>query len=153
MRIPRPGGERAEWLLGALSVALLAVIAALVIFVFINAWPSFSHNGLAWFGSGGNVNTQLDNIYHSPANPAHYDYKIRAWPLIYGTLLSTGLAVIVGLGLALLGAVFLVEFAPPLLKRTLRPAVRLLAGVPSVIYGLVGLLALAPLVNKYLVSP
>lgn len=152
MRIPRPGGERAEWLLGALSVLLLAVIAALVIFVFVNAWPSFSHNGLAWFGSGGNVNTQLQDIFHSPANPAHYDYKIRAWPLIYGTMLSTGLAVILGLGLSLLGAVFLVEFAPPLLKRTLRPAVRLLAGVPSVIYGLVALLALAPLVNKYLVS-
>ena len=151
--MPRPGGERAEWVLGALSVALLAVIAALVIFVFVNAWPSFSHNGLAWFGSGGNVNTQLDNIYHSPANPAHYDYRIRAWPLIYGTMLSTGIAVILGLGLSLLGAVFLVEFAPPLLKRTLRPAVRLLAGVPSVIYGLVALLALAPLVNKYLVSP
>lgn len=152
MRIPRPGGERAEWLLGALSVLLLAVIAALVVFVFVNAWPSFSHNGLAWFGSGGNVNTQLQDIFHSPANPAHYDYKIRAWPLIYGTMLSTGLAVILGLGLSLLGAVFLVEFAPPLLKRTLRPAVRLLAGVPSVIYGLVALLALAPLVNKYLVS-
>src|ERR1700733_10834705 len=128
MRVLKLGGERAEWLLGALSVFLLLVIGALVIFVFINAWPSFSHNGLAWFGSGGNVNTQLDNIYHSPANPAHYDYKIRASPLLYGPLLSTGLAVIVGLGLALLGAVFLVEFAPPLLKRTLRPAVRLLAG-------------------------
>jgi ABC-type phosphate transport system permease subunit len=153
MRIPRVGGERAEWLLGALSVVLLLVIAALVGFVFVNAWPSFSHNGLAWFGSGGNVNLQLRDIFHSPANPAKYDYKIRAWPLIYGTMLSTGLAALLGLVLALLGAVFMVEFAPPLLKRTLRPAVRLLAGVPSVIYGLVGLLALAPLVNQYLVDP
>jgi phosphate transport system permease protein len=153
MRSPRFGGERAEWSLGALSVAVLGVIAAMVGFVFANAWPSFSHNGLAWFGSGGNVNTQLNNIYLSPANPAKYDYTIHAWPLIYGTLLSTGLAVVLGLALALLGAVFMVEFAPPLLKRMLRPAVRLLAGVPSVIYGLVGLLALAPLLDRYLVSP
>jgi phosphate transport system permease protein len=153
MRVPKIGGERAEWLLGALSAALLLVILALLGFVFVNAWPSFSHNGLAWFGSGGNVNLQLRDIYSSPANPAKYDYHIRAWPLIYGTMLSTGLAVIFGLVLALLGAVFMVEFAPPLLKRTLRPTVRLLAGVPSVIYGLVGLLALAPLVNKYLVDP
>ncbi len=152
VRLPRIGGERAEWLLGALSIVVLLVIGALVGFVFYNAWPSFSHNGLAWFGSGGNVNLQLRNIYHSPANPAKYDYHIRAWSLIYGTLLSTGLAVILGLFLALMGAVFMVEFAPPLLRRMLRPAVRLLAGVPSVIYGLVGLLALAPLVNRYLVD-
>jgi ABC-type phosphate transport system permease subunit len=153
MRIPRIRGERAERVLGAFSVALLGVIVALVVFVFGNAWPSFSHNGLAWFSSGGNVQTQLGNIYHSPSNPAHYVYTLHAWPLLYGTALSTGLAVICGLGLALLGAVFLVEFAPPLLKRLLRPSVRLLAGVPSVIYGLVGLLALAPLIDSNLVSP
>ena len=152
MRAPKAGRERAELLLGALAVALLAVIALLVAFVFINAWPSFSHNGLAWFGSGGNVNLQIRAIFNSPANPAHYDYTIHAWPLIFGTILSTGLAVICGGVLALLGAIFLVEFAPPALRRLLRPSVRLLAGVPSVIYGLVGLLALAPLINKYLVS-
>jgi ABC-type phosphate transport system permease subunit len=139
-------------LLGALSLVLLGVIVAIVAFVFTNAWPSFSHNGLAWFGSGGNVNQQIDHIFNSPADPRHYVYKIRAWPLIYGTALSTGLAVILGLILSILGAVFLVEFAPPLLKRTLRPAVRLLAGVPSVIYGLVGLLALAPWINNHLVD-
>ena len=153
MRVPRIRVERAEVFLGALCVGVLCAIGALVAFVFVNAWPSFSHNGLAWFSSGGNVQTEMQNIYNSPNNPAHYVYTLHAWPLIYGTILSTGLAVILGLTLALLGAVFLVEFAPPLLQRTLRPAVRLLAGVPSVIYGLVGLLALAPLVNKYLVSP
>lgn len=153
MRVPRIRVERTEVFLGALCVGVLCAIGALVAFVFVNAWPSFSHNGLAWFSSGGNVQTEMQNIYNSPNNPAHYVYTLHAWPLIYGTILSTGLAVILGLTLALLGAVFLVEFAPPLLQRTLRPAVRLLAGVPSVIYGLVGLLALAPLVNKYLVSP
>ena len=153
MRVPRIRVERTEVFLGALCVGVLCAIGALVAFVFVNAWPSFSHNGLASFSSGGNVPTEIQNIYNSPNNPAHYVYTLHAWPLIYGTILSTGLAVILGLTLALLGAVFLVEFAPPLLQRTLRPAVRLLAGVPSVIYGLVGLLALAPLVNKYLVSP
>jgi phosphate ABC transporter permease protein PstC len=150
MRVPKIRGERAEWLLGALSLAVLGVIAALVVFVFTHAWPSFAHNGLAWFGSGGNVNLQLRGIFSSSA--ASNDYYLRAWPLIFGTLLSTCLAVICGLVLALLGALFMVEFAPPLLRRMLRPSVRLLAGVPSVIYGLVGLLALAPLIQKYLVS-
>jgi phosphate transport system permease protein len=145
--------ERAELVLGTLCVALLALIVALVAFVFAKAWPSFAHNGLAWFGGGGDVNAQLRDIYHSPADPAHYIYKLHAWPLIYGTLLSTGIAVVLGLVLALFGAVFLVEFAPAPLARVLRPVVRLLAAVPSVIYGLVGLLALAPLVNDHVVDP
>jgi phosphate ABC transporter permease protein PstC len=152
MRVPKIGGERAEWLLGALSIAVLGVIAALVVFVFTHAWPSFAHNGLAWFGSGGNVNLQLRSIFTSPSEPSRYEYYIRAWPLIFGTILSTCLAVLCGLVLALLGAMFMVEFAPPLLRRMLRPSVRLLAGVPSVIYGLVGLLAVAPLIQKHLVD-
>lgn len=151
-RARRFGGERAEWVLGTLALSTLAIILALVVFIFANAWPSFANNGLAWFGSGGDVNRQLDAIYRSPSDPESYVYHLRAWPLVYGTLLSTGIAVVLGLALAILGAVFLVEFAPPLLKRLLRPSVRLLAGVPSVIYGLVGLLALAPLVNDHLVD-
>jgi phosphate ABC transporter permease protein PstC len=151
-RLRRLQGERAEWALGAVSLVVLAMVGAIAAFVFINAWPSFEHNGLAWFGSGGNVNQQLQDIYHSPANPAHYNYHVRAWPLLYGTLLSTGFAVILALVLAILGAVFMVEFAPPLLKRTLRPVVRLLAAVPSVIYGLVGVLALAPIVQNDLLD-
>ncbi len=150
VRVPKIRGERAEWLLGALSLAVLAVIAALCVFVFTHAWPSFAHNGFDWFTSGGNVNLQLRTIFSSTGSGNVY--YLRAWPLIFGTLLSTGLAVLCGLVLALLGAMFMVEFAPPLLRRMLRPSVRLLAGVPSVIYGLVGLLALAPLIQKYLVS-
>jgi phosphate transport system permease protein len=148
----RQPAERAEWMLGALAVGLLAFVAALAAFVIANGWPSFAHNGLAWFGSGGDVNRQLSDIYHSPSDPAKYVYEIRAWPLLYGTILTTGLGVLFGLALALLGAIFLVEFAPPLMRRILRPVVRLLAGVPSVIYGLVGLLALAPLVDDHLVD-
>ena len=56
-------------MLGVLACSLLVLIAGMVIFVFANAWPSFAHNGLAWFGSGGNVDQQLGDIFNSPANP------------------------------------------------------------------------------------
>jgi len=147
-RIP----ERAELGLGALAVALLALIVGMLAFVLVQAWPSFAHNGLAWFGSGGNANTQLNDIYQSPADPHHYQYHLRAWPLLYGTALSTGLAVLLGLPFALLCALFTVEFAPPGIARVMGPTVRLLAAVPSVIYGLIGILVLAPWINDHLVS-
>ena len=121
-------------------------------FVFKEAWPSFSHNGLAWFGSGGNTAQQLAAIYESPSNPDEYVYHLRAWPLLYGTALSTGFAVLLGLPFSLLCALFMVEFAPPGLKRVMTPVVRFLAAVPSVVYGLIGILVLAPWIDKHLVS-
>ncbi|MBA3747642.1 MAG: ABC transporter permease subunit [Solirubrobacterales bacterium] len=124
----------------------------MVAFVLVNAWPSFSHNGLSWFGSGQAVDEQLRAIQLSPADPAKFTYELRAWPLVYGTLLTTGLAVLFGLCFALLSAVFIVYFAPPRLRRALEPTVRLLAGVPSVIYGLIGILAIGPWVTEHLIS-
>lgn len=144
--------ERAELWLGALSVALLVLIAGMVVFVFRQAWPSFAGNGLSWFLPGGNANTQLADIYHSPSNPSDYLYTLRAWPILYGTLLSTGLAVLIALPFSLLCALFMVEFAPPGIARLMTPTVRFLAAVPSVVYGLIGILVLAPWINDHLVS-
>ena len=144
---------RAEPLLAALSVLVLLVVGGMIAFVLVNAWPSFAHNGLGWFGSGGGpVDEQLGAIQRSPADPASFVYELHAWPLLYGTLLTTGLAVLFGLAFALLSAVFIVEFAPEALRRVLEPVVRLLAGVPSVIYGLIGILAIGPWVTEHLIS-
>jgi ABC-type phosphate transport system permease subunit len=144
--------ERAELWLGALAVGLLALIAGMLVFVFKQAWPSFAHNGLAWFGAGGNANTQLDAVYHSPAAASDYVYHLRAWAIVYGTVLSTGLAVLIALHFSLLCALFMVEFAPPGIARLMTPTVRFLAAVPSVVYGLIGILVLAPWINDHLVS-
>lgn len=144
--------ERTERLLGALACVVLALIAGMIVFVFTKAWPSFAANGLAWFGSGGNVDQQLQDIFNSPANPDAYVYEMRAWPLIYGTALTTLFAVIVGLAYALLAAIFIVYFAPERLQRVLEPVVRLLAAVPSVVYGLIAVLVLVPFVGDKLIS-
>ncbi len=58
--------------------------------VFVKAWPSFSHNGLSWFGSGGDVDTQLRAMQEVTPLAGHSIYYFRAWPLIWGTLLTTG---------------------------------------------------------------
>jgi ABC-type phosphate transport system permease subunit len=139
-------------MLGALACTVLLLIAAMVVFVFAKAWPSFAHNGLAWFGGGGNVDRQLAAIFDSPANPSDYVYTLHAWPMLYATALLSGIAVVCGLVFALLCAIFVVEFAPPSMRRVLEPAVRLLAAVPSVVYGLIGILVLVPFVGNHLIG-
>ncbi len=143
---------RAEVTLGLLAGALLVLIGAMVVTVLVKAWPSFSYNGLSWFGSGGEVDTQLRVMREGTPLAGHGLLYFRAWPLIWGTLLTTVLAVVIGLVISTFAAVFLTEFAPPWLRRTLDPVVRLLAAVPSVIYGLIGILALAPWINEHLIS-
>jgi phosphate ABC transporter permease protein PstC len=128
------------------------LIAAMVVFVFAKAWPSFAHNGLAWFGSGGDLDRQLEDIFNSPSDPSQYVYTVRTWPLIWGTALVTGMAVVLGLIVAILTAVFIVEFAPEPVRRVMEPVVRLLAAVPSVVYGLIGILVLVPWVGNHLIS-
>ncbi|HEX6653381.1 MAG TPA: hypothetical protein VF072_11605, partial [Thermoleophilaceae bacterium] len=149
---PNRSDRRAELMLGALASVVLVLIAGMVVFVLTKAWPSFSHNGLAWFGGGGNVDDQLIDIFNSPANPDKYEYTLHAWPLLYATALVTVGAVAIGLSFALFAAIFIVEFAPDRLRAVLEPVVRLLAAVPSVIYGLIGILVLVPFVGNHLIG-
>jgi phosphate transport system permease protein len=144
--------QRAERTLGALAALVLVLIVAMTVTVFVKAWPSFSHNGLAWFGSGGDVDEQLRAMAEQSPVAGHSIYWFRAWSLIWGTLVTTVLAVIIALVISLLAAIFLTEFAPRPMRRILEPVIRLLAAVPSVIYGLIGILALAPYINEHLIS-
>jgi phosphate transport system permease protein len=145
--------HRAELMLGAMAVGVLVFVAAMLVTVFVKAWPSFAHNGyIKWFFPGGDVGQQLNAIIDGPTSPAHYDYHIRAWPLLWDTILTTGFAVAFGLVLSVLSAIFIVEFAPRAVRGVLEPVVRLLAAVPSVIYGLIGILVIVPWINEHLIS-
>ena len=144
--------RRAEVILGALACTVLAIIVFMIVFVAIRAWPSFHANGLSWFSAKGDVDQQLNKMVNSGANPTQADYQLGAWPLIYATLLTTALATGFGLVFAVLSAIFIVEFAPEWIRRLIVPIVRLLAAVPSVVYGLIGILVLAPFVGNHLVT-
>ena len=144
--------RRAEFLLGALAVGVFAFIAAMIVTVFMKAWPSFAHNGLGWFGPGGDVDLQLRAMQENTALPGHSIWYFTGWPLIWGTLVTTVAAVAIALVTSTLAAIFLTEFAPPPVRRALDPVIRLLAGVPSVVYGLIGILAIAPFIGNHLIS-
>lgn len=147
-----PTNRRVELLLGALASSILLFIAGMVIFVLIKGLPSFTSNGLAWFGSGGNVDEQLGNIFNSPAEPADYVYHLRAWPLLWSTFLISGLAVMIGMVISIFSSIFIVEFAPKPIEKILEPVVKFLAAVPSVIYGLLGILILVPWINNTFIT-
>lgn len=125
----------------------------MLLFIFLKAWPSFSHNGADWLFGGGSVDNQFHAMFDS-SNKAgnNFVYEFHAWPLIWGSILVVGLSVFVSFWVSLFAAAFIVEFAPAWITRLLIPVVRLLASVPSVLYGLLGVLVLVPIIRDHFIS-
>jgi phosphate transport system permease protein len=151
LRDPWPD-RRAERTLGAVSLLMGVCVIAVVVFVGIRAWPVFANNGLSWLGPGGSLETQIGNMQATSVNPPAAAFHLRAWPLVYGTLLTTSVAVLLGIVIAVLSSIFIVELAPARLRKVAIPVIRLLASVPSVIYGLIGILVLVPFVGNHLIT-
>ena len=155
---PRWSDKRAELWLGALVCCLLVVLGAIFAFVLVQGWPSFAHNGLAWFGGGGNVDDQIRRMFNSGQAGAAgqvgtaYVWTFHAWPLIWSTALIVGSAIVISVVGSLFVAVFVVEFSPEPMQRVLGPVLRLLASVPSVIYGLLGVLVVVPYIDNHLIT-
>ena len=70
------------------------------------------------------------------------------WPLITGTLMVTGIAMLVALPLGLLSAVYLSEFAPQRVRKGVKPVLEILAGIPTVVYGYFALLFVTPVLRN-----
>ena len=152
-RLRRPWTDRrAGLVLGAVACVIALAIVLMVAFVAARAWPTLSHEGLSWLGSGGNLDAQVGAMASTGAHPPASAYHLRVWPLIYGTLLTSGFAVLLGLAISLLSAIFVVDFAPAPVRRLLTAVIRLLASIPSVVYGLIGILVLVPFVGNDLVT-
>ncbi len=75
------------------------------------------------------------------------------WPLIFGTLMVTVVAMIVALPLGLVAAIFLSEYAPRRLRNLLKPILEILAGIPTVVYGFFALYVISPFLSDWLRIP
>ena len=80
--------------------------------------------------------------------PLFAEKRFGIWPLIAGTLLTSIIAVAVALPFGLLAAIYLGEFAPPKVRRTLKPTLEILAGVPTIVYGYFALVFVTPLLQQ-----
>ena len=116
--------------------ALAAVVGALLVFVFVSVkgLPILRHVGV----------TEL--LFSMNWTPSKSQFGIL--PLIIGSFLVTLGALALGAPMAILTAIFLSEVAPKSVQKIVRPAVELLAGIPSVIYGFFGLIIVIPVVRS-----
>ncbi len=119
-----------------LFAAFIAVISILLIFLFvgIRGFPIISKVGL------------LNFIFGMDWTPT--EGRFGAFPLIVGSLLVTLGALVIGGPLGVSVAIFLAEIAPDSMRRIVRPAVELLAGIPSVVYGFFGIVVIVPIIRK-----
>lgn len=120
-----------------LLCALVAVLSVLVItvFIFISGWPILAHYGVSF-------------ILGSRWYPTQGVFGIL--PMIVGTFAVVLGALVLGVPMGLAGAIFLAEIAPNRVVKVMRPAVELLAGIPSVVYGFFGMIILVPLIREHL---
>lgn len=72
------------------------------------------------------------------------------WPLVMGTLVTSAIAMAVALPFGLLAAIYLSEYAAPRTRRMLKPALELLAGVPTIVYGYFALTVLTPFLQQFI---
>src|SRR5262249_20136546 len=113
----------------AVAFALLAMLAGVILALVIGALPA-----LRTFG--------LDFLITERWNPV--TEKFGALAPIYGTLVTSFIAMLIAVPVGLLIAMFLTQLCPPWLRRPIGIAVELLAGIPSIIYGIWGLFVFAP---------
>jgi len=117
---------------------LLTALAGVIVALAIGGWPAFHKFGFAFFTT-------------SRWNPVTGVYG-AAGPIV-GTLVTAFLSLAMALPVAFGVAVFLTEFCPRMLRRPIGIAVELLAGIPSIVYGMWGLFVFAPLFAKYVQLP
>src|SRR3954451_4885353 len=144
--------RRAELTLGALACGVLAVVLAMLVFVVTAAWPSFAHKGLHWFGPGRNVDNQIGTIFLSGDQGGPFHWQFHAWPLLWSTILTTGAAVAISFFCSVVVALFIIEFAPSSVRNILQPVIGPMDSVPSVIYGLIGVLVGVPFIGNHLIT-
>jgi phosphate transport system permease protein len=120
------------------SLLVLMALAGIIVSLFINAWPTFVKFGVKflWYVEWDIINEEFG-----------------AAIAIVGTVLSAGIAMLIGVPLAFGIAFFLTETCPVWLRRPLGTAIELLAAVPSIIYGMFGLFVFAPIFADYLQVP
>jgi phosphate ABC transporter permease protein PstC len=113
---------------------LAGLILVLIVYFFIRlvneASPAFSHAGVFGFTFSNDWNVSAEHF--------------GALPLLLGTLLTSALALLIGVPVAVAGAIYATELCPVRLRSALTVLVELLAAVPSVVYGLWGIFFLAP---------
>lgn len=119
-----------------LLAALMSItaVALICVFLFANGIPAMREIGFA------------DFLLGKEWRPGNNIFGI--YPMILGSLYVTGGALVIGLPIGILMAIFMARFCPPNIYKILKPIVDLLAGIPSIVYGFFGLVVLVPFLRE-----
>lgn len=119
-----------------LLCALVSVFSVIVIciFLFSSGVPAIAEIGV------------LDFLTGTDWHPLEGEFGIL--PMIVGSLYVTAGAIIIGVPIGILCAVFMARYCPPKLHRIIKPMIDLLAGIPSIVYGFFGLVVIVPIMQN-----
>lgn len=112
----------------------IAAVVLICIFLFINGVPAIMEIGVFKF------------LFGTQWKPANNLYGI--WPMIVGSVYVTAGALVLGVPVGILTAVYMAWFCPKWFYKIMKSAVNLMAGIPSVVYGFFGLVVLVPFVRE-----
>lgn len=115
-----------------MTVATLLTLGLIAVFLVLEAIPVFRHAGIG-------IVWPFDSVDWS-ASQGQYSLV----PMIWGTLLTTAVAILVAGPFGIAGALFISDIAPHWLREIVKPAVELLAGIPSIVYGFIGFTIINP---------
>src|ERR1700755_2168096 len=127
-----------RWLTFGAAVLVLVLLLGVVVSLFIGAWPAFQEFGVGFLFS---------DAWSPPKD------QFGAATAIYGTLVTSLIAMLIAVPVGLGIAVFLTELCPLFLRRPIGIAIELLAGIPSIIYGIWGLFVFAPFLQAHVQPP
>lgn len=126
------------WLAKSAALFTLVILIAILVSLTISAWPAIDRFGLGFLTS-----TTWD--------PVQEDFG--GLVMIYGTIMTSLIALLIAVPVSFGIALFLTELSPAWLKRPLGTAIELLAAVPSIVYGMWGLLVFSPVLSTYVQQP
>jgi phosphate transport system permease protein len=120
------------------AILTLLLLAGIILSLVIGAWPSIREFGLNFLWTA-----EWDPVQE----------KFGGLVMIYGTLMTSLIALIIAVPVSFGIALFLTELSPKWLKRPLGTAIELLAAIPSIVYGMWGLLVFAPILSQFVQQP
>jgi len=126
------------WVAKGAALFTLGMLIAILASLTVSAWPAISKYGLGF----------LANATWDPVKE-----EFGGLVMIYGTLMTSLIALVIAVPVSFGIAVFLTELSPAWLKRPLGTAIELLAAIPSIVYGMWGLLVFGPLLATYVQQP
>lgn len=126
------------WLAKGAAVFTLIILIAILVSLTVSAWPAIDKFGLGFLTS-----TTWDPVKE----------EFGGLVMIYGTVVTSLIALLIAVPVSFGIALFLTELSPAWLKRPLGTAIELLAAVPSIVYGMWGLLVFSPVLSTYVQQP